>query len=355
MIENQSHDLMLPADVVAIVVLHLISGDDRMRSCAAFRGTCRAFRDACCMDWFLTRVDPMWRLSSLTLLEASQLIGEAARFELHEDDNTMDRWKAFLDDPTGPGAQDARRQISHVLWKYPMLFRTVRPATNQQMTARLLREFEHPRTLTRGFSFDYVLQLLFDGADAAVHDRFGIPVVSLLMRDLDRARLFFTKIKTPSIDTVDVFIACGANVNARDAPGEGPDFGATVLHWAAVCGRVDVVELLVARGADANARDNRGATPLHWACGFTEECPPRGTPLGGHVVRALIRCGADPCATTTRGDCALKLAVHYGCPLSASYLLRLGARTDQRDADGRTPLDAVRDGDDPALWRRLFL
>jgi ankyrin repeat protein len=46
--------------------------------------------------------------------------------------------------------------------------------------------------------------------------------------------------------------------------------------------RPDVIELLVARGADLDARDSAGATPLQWAATY-------GTPA---TVELLQRLGA---------------------------------------------------------------
>ena len=43
----------------------------------------------------------------------------------------------------------------------------------------------------------------------------------------------------------------------------------TPLHEAASDGRKEVVELLIANGADVNAKDNYGKTPLDWAEGVS--------------------------------------------------------------------------------------
>jgi ankyrin repeat protein len=59
-------------------------------------------------------------------------------------------------------------------------------------------------------------------------------------------------------DVVDLLLANGAEVNAKDKSDWSP------LHYTAV-GYQDIAELLLARGADANAKNRTGATPLHLA------------------------------------------------------------------------------------------
>jgi ankyrin repeat protein len=50
-----------------------------------------------------------------------------------------------------------------------------------------------------------------------------------------------------------------ANVDIRDI------YKRTPLHLAVIDGRVEIVELLVAAGADVNAKNNVGETPIDYA------------------------------------------------------------------------------------------
>ncbi|GIT31565.1 MAG: hypothetical protein Ct9H300mP1_36110 [Planctomycetaceae bacterium] len=58
---------------------------------------------------------------------------------------------------------------------------------------------------------------------------------------------------------MDFLLSKGAELNART------EDGSTVLHWAAVVGRVGVVKFLLDKGANVNARNKDKQTPLELA------------------------------------------------------------------------------------------
>ena len=71
--------------------------------------------------------------------------------------------------------------------------------------------------------------------------------------------------------------------------------GATALHTAAYTGRADVVELLIAHGADINARDAQyRSPPLSWASVGSGN-PPRHRPQGDWMatIQTLLDAGAE--------------------------------------------------------------
>jgi hypothetical protein len=91
--------------------------------------------------------------------------------------------------------------------------------------------------------------------------------------------------------------------------------GATALHYATLHGHRDIVDLLVARGADINARDERfGATPAGWTIEYLRE---RGGLLAMEIEDVLF--------AIRQND------VHW----VRRFLSRLPALAKARDADGK--------------------
>jgi len=102
----------------------------------------------------------------------------------------------------------------------------------------------------------------------------------------------------------------------------------TPINTAAWNGELEIVRMLLAHGVHVNLTDEDGNTPLHSATKNSRV----------EIVRLLLQHGED-------------ISVHandYSTPLQPSSTLaiaRLGANTDAKDKDGRTPLhDAVFDG-----------
>jgi len=114
----------------------------------------------------------------------------------------------------------------------------------------------------------------------------------------------------------------GADVNAKD--------GYTPLHEAAAAGQKEVVELLIAKGAHVNARDVGGATPLHYA-GINRKGV-RG------VAELLIAKGADVNAKGDTGDTPLNWAARRGHREDVELLIAMGADINAKDKDGKTVL-----------------
>jgi len=109
--------------------------------------------------------------------------------------------------------------------------------------------------------------------------------------------------------------------------------GRTVLHAASAVGDLATVELLLRLGADPNVADAGGHTPLYSA---GNECKTAG---GGHVVRTLVRAGANVNAAGGVQHCtALHMAARRGNVEVAAALLDCGADIEARDKRDDTPL-----------------
>ena len=100
-------------------------------------------------------------------------------------------------------------------------------------------------------------------------------------------------------ELVQLFLDHNADPRARDGDGD------TLLHCAALAGRLKVVRLLLERNADlnveVNSRNNKGSTPLHLAsAGYHEGNP--------DIVRLLLDHGADSQARNLSGETAFEVA-----------------------------------------------
>jgi len=128
---------------------------------------------------------------------------------------------------------------------------------------------------------------------------------------------------------IELFIAAGASVNARDAEGK------TALHQLAenIFSYKDpkgVAELLIAKGADVNAADNDGRAPLHSAANTG----------GMEIAKLLIAKGSDVNASDKKGDRPLHRSIIYGDDKTEALelLISKGADIDARSKNGWTPL-----------------
>ena len=109
--------------------------------------------------------------------------------------------------------------------------------------------------------------------------------------------------------------------------------GATALHAAAEHGHLAAVEALLAHGAPQTT-SMQGASPLLIALQY-------GFPK---IALALLRSAGDPAidaATRHDGAFPLLVAVERGYADVVRALLERGAKPDQRDARGRTPLSVA--------------
>ncbi|XP_039256583.1 BRCA1-associated RING domain protein 1-like isoform X2 [Styela clava] len=109
--------------------------------------------------------------------------------------------------------------------------------------------------------------------------------------------------------------------------------GETLLHIAAMKGKIDDMKKLIEEGADLNAKDNAGWTPLHEACNH------------GHIdaVRQLLESGVLVNTPGYEDETALMDAVLNRHLAIVELLLQYGADTSLRNSHGQTAFDLAID------------
>lgn len=127
---------------------------------------------------------------------------------------------------------------------------------------------------------------------------------------------------------VEVLLASGADIHARNAHGDTPMHAAVYRNAQSS----EMIEALVAEGAEVGARDNDGRTPLHRATVHASR------KTGPSVIRALLRAGADSDARDGTGCTPLHEAAWQSPVPVVAALLAAGPDPEARDDLGRTPL-----------------
>ncbi|KAK1150156.1 putative ankyrin-repeat protein [Aspergillus melleus] len=128
---------------------------------------------------------------------------------------------------------------------------------------------------------------------------------------------------------IELLLRKGADVTAKSNSGQN------ALHFATSKANISTVRTLVANKCSARVKDKRGQLPLHRAAAIGSTA----------IINILLKDGKSPVnATDIDGMTALHHAICEGHGDAAITLLKAGAETDKRDADGRLAIDMAPDG-----------
>jgi len=207
--------------------------------------------------------------------------------------------------------------------------------------------------------------LLDNGADPNLADANGYTSLHRVVRDSDYG--IDLKSRDAVLTVVKSLLKHGANPNARLSQNkekaaeeikngsvqiEGKRTavtvteivlqGATPLFLAAEVNNLDVIKALVDAGADPLAANERGTTPLIMAAGagtdVQREREPEERATAVETAKFLVERGADVNAAGQYGWTALHAATYQGMNDLIEYLVSKGAKIDQKDEFGQTPL-----------------
>ena len=110
----------------------------------------------------------------------------------------------------------------------------------------------------------------------------------------------------------------------------------TAIVYAAGRGFPDIVGLLLDRGVDINARYGNDLTVLMWAAGYSDEA---GTQDMEKVIKLLLDRGARIDDQDNRGRTPLMIAAELNHTVAVDLLLARGADKSLRDKQGKSAAD----------------
>jgi ankyrin repeat protein len=164
-------------------------------------------------------------------------------------------------------------------------------------------------------------------------------------RDKDGQTPLIAAISGDKLDIVELLIAKSAKVNEQNKDGQTP------LIAAISGGKLDIIELLIAKSAEVNGRNQDGQTPLiaainnknsvGKAAGVNEPNNGQIPPIALDLVKLLISKGAKVNDRNKDGQTPLIAAVFNSDPSIVKTLLSKGAEIDKKHSNNypnQTPL-----------------